>query len=277
LYGSPSDWQGGDIRKACEHMFVMRLRPQADFELAMRLVGEGLGDTEIARRTGIPRPTICAWRHGRGRRYHERLATATARWRPVQPTEYCYLLGVYLGDGCLSVLPSRAASLLVSLDLAYPAIIDGVERAIRTVFPGVGVFRVFPKDGSLAVVRASHPALLFAFPQHGPGRKHLREIRLTEWQRELTHAYPNELLRGLIHSDGCRTVNRFKTKLPSGRVAEYEYPRYFFSNLSADIRAIFCEHCELLGIRWTQSNPRNISVAHRRSVALLDRFVGPKA
>jgi len=81
---------------------------------------------------------------------------------------------------------------------------------------------------------------------------------------------------GLIHSDGCRTINRFKTKLPSGRVASYEYPRYFFSNLSDDIRGIFCEHCALLGIRWTQSNPRNISVSHRTSVALMDEFIGPK-
>lgn len=258
-------------------MFDMRLRPQADFELAASLIDEGLGDTEISRLTGIPRSTISAWRHNRGRQYHERLATATFRWRPVQPTDYCYLLGVYLGDGCLNTLHSGAASLLVSLDLSYPAIIDAVERAISAVFPGAAVFRVFPKDASLAVVRASHPALPFAFPQHGPGRKHKREIRLTGWQRDMTHAYPRELLRGLIHSDGCRTINRFKTKLPSGRIAEYEYPRYFFSNLSADIRAIFCEHCELLGIRWTLSNPRNISVAHRKSVALLDEFIGPKA
>jgi hypothetical protein len=84
------------------------------------------------------------------------------------------------------------------------------------------------------------------------------------------------LIRGLIHSDGCRGVNRFSTKLPSGRVAAYRYTRYFFSNLSSDIRSIFCQHCELLGIRWTQSNARNISVAHRDSVALLDSFVGPK-
>jgi hypothetical protein len=83
-------------------------------------------------------------------------------------------------------------------------------------------------------------------------------------------------MRHLIHSDGCRTINRFKTKLPSGRIGEYEYPRYFFSNRSADIRGLFCEYCEVLGIRWTQSNPRNISVSHRDSVALLDSFVGPK-
>ena len=88
---------------------------------------------------------------------------------------------------------------------------------------------------------------------------------------------PEAFLRGLIHSDGCRTVNRFKTTLPSGRVAEYEYVRYFFSNLSRDIRGLFCEYCEKLGIRWTQSNHRNISVSHRHSVAKLEAFVGPKA
>jgi hypothetical protein len=99
---------------------------------------------------------------------------------------------------------------------------------------------------------------------------------LLDWQRHITRIQPEGLLRGLIHSDGCRTVNRFQTKLPSGHIATYGYPRYFFSNLSADIRGIFCEHCELLGIRWTQSNARNISVSDRRSVALLDDFVGPK-
>ena len=96
------------------------------------------------------------------------------------------------------------------------------------------------------------------------------------WQRAIVDRRPEPFLRGLIHSDGCRTINRFKTKLPSGRVAKYAYPRYFFSNQSADIRGLFCEYCERLGIRWTQSNPRNISVSHRDSVALLDSFVGPK-
>ena len=123
---------------------------------------------------------------------------------------------------------------------------------------------------------ASSTAWREAFPQHGPGRKHERPIQLADWQLWITTAFPRELLCGLIHSDGCRTVNRFKTKLPSGRVAEYAYPRYFFSNLSADIRGLFCEYCDRLGIRWTQSNHRNISVSHRHSVAALDEFIGPK-
>ncbi len=121
-----------------------------------------------------------------------------------------------------------------------------------------------------------HPAIGRAFPQHGPGRKHLRKIELVDWQLKLTHAHPGALIRGLIHSDGCRVINRFKTKLPSGRVAEYSYIRYFFSNHSEGIRRIFTEHCELLGIRVTQSNHRNLTVSHRRSVPILEELVGPK-
>ena len=237
----------------------------------------GRGDSEIARLTGIPQRTVNGWRGGRGLGYHQRVAAAKPEWRPKQPVAYCYLLGVYLGDGCIHVSERGSASLPVSCDSSYPDIIRQTEAAVRAVLPDVPVRRFMRMNGSVTVVQARHPVLPFAFPQHGPGRKHSREIKLTDWQRKMSHAHPRELLRGLIHSDGCRSTNRFKTKLPSGRAAEYAYPRYFFSNLSADIRRIFCEHCELLGIRWTQSNPRNISVSHRTSVALLDEFIGPKS
>lgn len=59
-------------------------------------------------------------------------------------------------------------------------------------------------------------------------------------------------------------------------MAEYSYIRYFFSNLSEDIRNIFREHCELLGLRVRQSNHRNLTVCHRDSVAILEQIVGPK-
>jgi hypothetical protein len=147
---------------------------------------------------------------------------------------------------------------------------------MRVTFPGRPATRYPSSQGASDVVAICHPGIGRAFPQHGPGRKHLRAIELTDWQREITHAYPGALIRGLIHSDGCRVINRFKTKLPSGRVAEYSYIRYFFSNLSADIRDIFTEHCELLGIRVTQSNHRNLTVSHRHSVTILEELVGPK-
>jgi hypothetical protein len=193
------------------------------------------------------------------------------RWGP----EYAYLLGIYLGDGHLWVSGPGSFRLSIFCDNAYPGLIGEIRSAISALAPETPI-KINRKSGRCIAVIASSPIWSHAFPQHGPGRKHNRPIVLEDWQREITHRHPEMLLRGLIHSDGCRCMNRFRTKLPSGRVAEYEYPRYFFSNLSADIRAIFCEHCDLLGIRWTRSNARNISVSHRDSVAKLDQFVGQK-
>jgi hypothetical protein len=56
----------------------------------------------------------------------------------------------------------------------------------------------------------------------------------------------------------------------------YVYPRYYFSNASEDIKAIFCEHLDLLGIEWKRNGPMSISIARRAAVAKLDAFVGPK-
>src|SRR5207302_2612939 len=59
------------------------------------------------------------------------------------------------------------------------------------------------------------------FPQHGPGKKHTRRIELVDWQQGLAGRLPDQLLRGLIHSDGCRFQN-------TGR--NWSWPRYTFSN-----------------------------------------------
>jgi hypothetical protein len=214
-----------------------------------------------------------------GARAH-RVRSASTRetfgtWRPDDPATYCYLLGLYLGDGHVSA-PRGHPLFRLSLDGIYPGIIDSAVAALERCFPDARVRRYVNGDGAWVVLQLSWPGLLAAFPQHGPGKKHERPIVLADWQRDLTTAHPGALARGLIHSDGCRTVNRFKTKLPSGRVAEYEYPRYFSSNLSADIRAIFCEHCDLLGIRYTCGHRRNVSIAHKAGIAILEDLVGPK-
>jgi hypothetical protein len=197
-----------------------------------------------------------------------------AGWRPPNENAYAYLLGIYLGDGCISHPRAGTAQLEVTLDSRYPGIVRDTSEAIRACVAGVHV-GTSRKPGAIRV-QACHRVWFAAFPQDGPGRKHTRVIELTDWQRRITRAHPRALLRGLIHSDGCRSVNRFTTVLSSGRTAEYAYVRYFFTNLSVDIQRIFCEHCDLLGIRWTKSSFKNISIAHRDSVAKLDAFVGPK-
>jgi hypothetical protein len=195
---------------------------------------------------------------------------------PADPFSYAYLLGAYLGDGYVANT-GRSFQLVIALDAAYPEIIEECSVAVVLSLPSARPHvRTHPVHRSVRVEAGSKrwPEL---FPQHGPGRKHERPIVLAPWQREIVERETWQFVRGLIHSDGCRSMNRFKTTLPSGRVAEYAYPRYFFSNLSSDIRGLFCEACDRLGLRWTQSNHRNISISHRASVALLDEFVGPKS
>jgi hypothetical protein len=54
------------------------------------------------------------------------------------------------------------------------------------------------------------------------------------------------------------------------------YPGYQFSNRSDDIRRLFTDTCEKLGIEWRQWTRFHVSVAKRSSVAVLDSFIGPK-
>jgi hypothetical protein len=255
------------VRPWCEHLFVYQVHVRADFDRVKLLVRRGLSDYEIAKRLELPRSTVQNWR----RRDDPPFSTGVIShgWQPADNTAYAYLFGIYLGDGHVV-----AGRLDLYLDAAYQDVIAEVENSVLAAFPSASVRRQ-RRPGAVRLV-ATGVDWARAFPQHGPGKKHQRPIELELWQREITTSNPQPFLRGLIHSDGCRCVNEFETNLPSGRVASYAYPRYFFTNLSTDIRELFAEHCDQLGIRWTQSSPRNLSVSHRRSVAALDAFIGPK-
>jgi hypothetical protein len=256
-------------------MFVFVRHSPELFDAVRALQLGGTSDMQIHRLTGIARGTLRRWRTSEsagGRCAYP----VDPDWRPPDAGPYSYLLGLYLGDGCLIRQSQNSVRLALCLDGIYPAILEEASKAMQCVAPGVEVHRNTCRNSRAILVFSTSPVWFAAFPQHGPGRKHERPIYLADWQAVITREHPRELIRGLIHSDGARCMNKFDTKLPSGRTAHYEYVRYFFSNMSSDIRRIFCEHCELLGIRWTQSNRRNISVSHRDSVAVLDEFVGPK-
>lgn len=245
------------------------------YQRAREMLAEGMTDRRVATEVGVSRRTVARWRLAERPPGTTRRRTRKVElWSPEPSRDYAYALGMYLGDG--HIAGARHPFLRFSLDRAYPGVIAEARAALSTLFHPAATHLYSRPASACMIVQLSSPWLLQAFPQHGPGKKHEREIRLADWQERITLEHPRALLRGLIHSDGCRTINRFETRLPSGRLAAYAYPRYFFTNLSADIRRIFCRHCELLGIRWSQSNARNISVSHRDSVALLDSFIGPK-
>ena len=247
------------------------MRPTADLDAVLALIDAGLNDCEIARRTGIPRSTIRDWRHGRGcgpfrtfRSDHDHDFSA------LPASEYAYLLGIYLGDGCISRHP-RTWALRIFTDARYPLIIDECSRAMETLMPGKRAHRWLRRDSACVAIAmySNHwPCLL---PQHGPGRKHLRTIELEMWQKRLVDHAHESLLRGLIHSDGCRCV-AVERKREYVRFA----PRYLFSNRSEDIKRIFCSSLNALEIPWTRPSDKTIAVYRKAAVARMDEFIGPK-
>jgi hypothetical protein len=188
--------------------------------------------------------------------------------RELPPESYAYLLGLYLGDGWITAV-GATFSLRISLDQRYPGIIVAAARAVGEVNPGSGV-RVWDRVGC-SVVTSYWKHWPVVFPQHGRGRKHERRIVLTSWQRAITAAHPRELVKGLMHSDGCRFIANQRVGAKT-----YRYARYAFSNRSDDIRGMLCEHFDMLGIGWTRPNAHQIAVDRRGEVAKLDAFVGPK-
>lgn len=89
------------------------------------------------------------------------------------------------------------------------------------------------------------------------------------------NAHPDEFVRGLIHSDGCRVLNSAVRKR-EGITTRYYYSRYHFTNESPHIRDLFTDTLDRLGIEWRYSRRNCVSIARRESVRKLDAFVGPK-
>ena len=186
----------------------------------------------------------------------------------VPEAEYAYLLGMYLGDGVISRSGARCHRLRITTDASYPGLIAECAAAMQAVVPRNRV-SVRRRTGERAVdVSAYSNAWPELFPQHGHGKKHERQIVLAPWQESIVRAQPQMFLRGLLHSDGCRVLNRVGGK---------SYPRYFFTQVSDDIRELFCRTCDQLGIVTTSRHRKAVSVARAASVALLDSFVRAKA
>lgn len=259
--------------------YVRPMHPAHAIDEVRKLAGDGLSVAEVVAVTGVPRSTVRDWldgtsrgkqvkdeRHcGRCGEKHDTSIIATAA--------YAYLLGIYLGDGCISPGPRGVHRLRVNLDSRHPGIIEECAAALRLVAPSNRVGRQLRSGGfersrpgsatELSVYAKWWPCLI---PQHGPGRKHLRPIRLQAWQAPVLASHPAAFIRGLLHSDGCRFMN-------TG--TNWRHPRYSFSNRSDDIRGLFIDACDVLELGWTTA-PHTVYVSRKADVAKLDTLVGPK-
>jgi hypothetical protein len=216
---------------------------------ALQLRAQGISFGEICRELGLSRNTVGHWFYGERARRRAELDAEPSRCPrcavPPRPPDdqatYAYLLGLYLGDGHL-VTGARVPVLRVYCADSWPGLIDECAAAMVTVLART-VQRV-QKQGCVGVQSYSKhwPCLL---PQHGPGHKHHRPIFLARWQQPVIDN-------------------------------SYEYPRYNFSNESADIMRLCQQSLDELGISWRICRPNMLSVARREAVARLDEFVGPK-
>jgi len=98
--------------------------PEREYQQALELIKAGVNDCEIGRRLGIPRGTVRDWRvgldagsGGRTKEWSGRRTSSCFRceggW--VDEEAYAYLLGIYLGDGCLSPHPRGVYRLRIAV------------------------------------------------------------------------------------------------------------------------------------------------------------------
>ena len=126
-------------------MFVPRGVPhppqQVLHALALRRAGASI--PSIATQCALPQGTVSRWCRGLLPADAVLLQqTGVLRQRcdecgladhdDVPPAAYSYLLGVYLGDGCLGPA-GRSIALRVTMDAAYPGIVEEVADAILAV------------------------------------------------------------------------------------------------------------------------------------------------
>ena len=245
------------------------MRSADEFNEVRRLIAVDMNDCAIARLTGIPRPTVRDWRCRPPVLTRIRAGSAACGgdhvFAALPAAPYSYLLGLYLGDGCIS-RSRRVWRLRVVLDTKYPAIIERCREAIDMLMPSQRArLMELPKNCVEVSLYSKHWPCLF--PQHGPGKKHTRSIRLEPWQQALVDQATEEFILGLIHSDGCRVVanDRGVTSI-----------RYHFTNMSEDILGLFTAALDAVGIPWTRSSKKIVSIYRKAATARLDTFIGPK-
>jgi hypothetical protein len=249
------------------------MRTFEEYDLILRLYEEGFNKSEIEKQTGIPRATVrdCIKKFETRGNLHKNQNEQKYQWRSrlsdaAYRQQYAYLLGVYLGDGHISKV-GRAYRLRIFLDSRYPNIIESCRYAIQTIVPHNVVDVTKHKIHNFVVIGAYSTHWTEIFPQHGEGMKHTRDIILEQWQQEIVDEFRVEFLRGLYHSDGSRTDAVINNTI---------YPRYEFVNVSPDIRKLFCDTAEKLGLGWKGYRYR-ITIARRKDVQYLDSVLGAKS
>ena len=255
------------------------MHPQLTVDRARRLSQLGVIDREVSADHGRPasdRPEMAHRRPvARLARYARRREPDCPRCtgRPLDEPAYSYLLGLYLGDGWLT--------------LGQPGRLRAEHRVLRRLARSP-VSREKRDVGGHARVQG----IRCPENRHDRGQEHLEALAvLVPAARAWPQAHQKDRARRVAAGDRGAVSGGFRQRaVPFGRLPRcqpgaqdwggdehwYEYPRYLFTNNSTDILWLCGQTLDQLGVAWRFSKPNTISVARREAVARLDEFVGPK-
>jgi hypothetical protein len=125
---------------------------------ALALIGNGSALRAVSASTGVSRSTLREWRDHPEKAWESRASCPRCSDNPAlpePPADYAYLLGLYLGDGCISASgdPVKGVwKLRVMCPDAWPGLMQECARAMRAVRPGNKVMTVH-KQGCTEVLK----------------------------------------------------------------------------------------------------------------------------
>jgi hypothetical protein len=123
------------------------MHPQSTVDRARQLSQQGLIDRVVAQRVGVSLGAVQKWRTGirRAPGSEHKAGCPRCDGGPLDEPAYSYLLGLYLGDGCISRGSTRTKDvwkLSIACADAWPGLIQECERAIRAERPDNKVLMV---------------------------------------------------------------------------------------------------------------------------------------
>lgn len=241
------------------------MRTQEEVLHIKELHESGKNQSEISRLTGIPRATVREWIDRDFQTKFNVPKPGPEQYITLDKyKQYVYILGAYLGDGYIATHP-RTYAMRIATNSKDTSIYERQQRCLQHIFPNP--VRILKRTGANCVeVKMYGSYLPTVFPQHGIGEKHTRKISLADWQVNITRQYPEFLIAGLIDSDGSRYIHTDTQK-------KYQYPNYQFTNMSEDIKDIFCEHCDLAGIYYTRTEHKNVYMRKKDNVEFIDNLL----
>lgn len=182
--------------------------------------------------------------------------------------EYSFILGLYLGDGCITENGRNETSykLRISQDNKYPKVVNTIQTKLSEFF---GKESKLVENKGCFHITIYDKYLPYYLPQHGKGFKHDRDVKLNEFQRKIIDY--RELMKGLWLSDGSFYI---------ARIRKYKYERYNFTNKSLDIIELFEKCLEIEGVNYSKRlKPNNIwiiEIQNKKGVENLKSILGTK-